>query len=147
MIITRQVKKKSYLNITGHETIESVQNEFNRAYPFLKIAFFKSPGLKGKGNQKANIYLENKKLSEIQEKNRQGYYDLCENITVADLETDMQLMFGLYVQVFRKSGSLWLETTVTDDWTLGQQNEEGRSLERYLKSDKENRESPGFFSI
>lgn len=35
--------------------------------------------------------------------------------------------FGLNVQVFRRSGELYLETTATDDWTLGQQNAEGKS--------------------
>jgi hypothetical protein len=34
----------------------------------------------------------------------------------------------MVVQVSRKSGTLWLETTMTDSWTLGQQNEHGREL-------------------
>jgi hypothetical protein len=32
--------------------------------------------------------------------------------------------------VFRKSGKTWLETSVTDDWTLKRQNEEGMELSR-----------------
>jgi hypothetical protein len=35
---------------------------------------------------------------------------------------------GLYVQVFRKSGKVWLETTATDNWSLYKQNEEGQEL-------------------
>jgi hypothetical protein len=32
------------------------------------------------------------------------------------------------VQVFRKSGKVWLETTVTDGWTLEEQNLQGEAL-------------------
>jgi hypothetical protein len=34
----------------------------------------------------------------------------------------------LSVQVFRKSGKSWLETTFTDGWTLKKQNQEGIDL-------------------
>jgi hypothetical protein len=32
------------------------------------------------------------------------------------------------VQVFRKSGNVWLETSATDAWSLKQQNQEGMDL-------------------
>ena len=36
--------------------------------------------------------------------------------------------FDLFIQVFRRSGNLWLETTATDNWSLHHQNEQGREL-------------------
>jgi hypothetical protein len=39
----------------------------------------------------------------------------------------MDAQFGLHVQVFRKSGSLYIETTNSDDWSIGQQNAEGKT--------------------
>jgi hypothetical protein len=33
-------------------------------------------------------------------------------------------------QVYRKSGKIWLETTVTDSWTLEEQNKQGESLSK-----------------
>jgi hypothetical protein len=47
---------------------------------------------------------------------------------VQDVEQLLWDAFGLSVQVFRKSGNLWLETTVTDQWSLAYQNEQGREL-------------------
>jgi hypothetical protein len=44
------------------------------------------------------------------------------------LEKVFQDNLGLYVQVFRKSGKVWLETTATDNWSLFKQNEEGQEL-------------------
>ena len=49
-------------------------------------------------------------------------------MTVGELENIFKDQFGANVQVSRKSGSLWLETTLTDKWTLLQQNEQGKEL-------------------
>jgi hypothetical protein len=40
---------------------------------------------------------------------------------VWQLEKQFEEGFGLHVQVFRKSGRTWLETSVTDDLTLVEQ--------------------------
>jgi hypothetical protein len=47
---------------------------------------------------------------------------------VVELECLFEDQFGLFVQVFRRSGNLWLETTVTDSWSLQKQNEQGKEL-------------------
>jgi hypothetical protein len=39
--------------------------------------------------------------------------------------------FGLCVQVFRKSGNHWIETSLTNSWTLEQQNREGFELSSF----------------
>ena len=49
-------------------------------------------------------------------------------MSVTELETMFRENFGLYVQVFRRSGKLWLETTATDSWTLTVQNDQGKEL-------------------
>ena len=47
---------------------------------------------------------------------------------VNELEKIFKDRFNLAVQVFRKSGNLWLETTMTDNWTLQQQNNHGGEI-------------------
>ena len=49
-------------------------------------------------------------------------------MTVTDFENALMDQFGLSAQVFRRSGNIWLETTITDYWTLKQQNEHGREI-------------------
>jgi hypothetical protein len=44
---------------------------------------------------------------------------------VSKVEMGFQESFGISVQVFRKSGKVWLETSATDCWTLEEQNEQG----------------------
>lgn len=50
------------------------------------------------------------------------------DMTIAELERLFRGAYGLSVKVFRKSGTAWLETSLTSDWTLAEQNDEGRSL-------------------
>jgi len=140
MIIARQMKRAPHLVVDDRQTIESIQNDFNRLYPFLKLGFFKTPGTKGKGNAKSNMYLSNEKLEFIQKVKKNGLYHLPVNTTVAEIERIFESDFGLYVQVFRKSGNVWLETSATDDWTLEQQNEEGKSLAQHYQIERESAE-------
>lgn len=126
------------LLIDSHQTITGVQKQFNSAFPFLKIEFFSQAPLPGIGNPKNKMIVFDMKLSEFQNINKRGKIDITARTTVSDLEKYFASEFGLYIQVFRKSGKIWLETTATDNWTLNQQNEEGRSLEQHLKTDREN---------
>lgn len=132
------MSKIAYLRIDDSQTIKSIQADFNRIYLFLKIEFFNEPHLKGAGNEKKKMYFsENIKLSSIQTKKKTGKISIEENKSVADLETEFQNLFGLYVQVFRKSGKVWIETSVTDKWPLNEQNEEGKRFSEKLKIEKE----------
>jgi hypothetical protein len=58
-------------------------------------------------------------------------------MTVQELERVFQDELGLYVQVFRKSGKVWLETTATDNWSLYKQNMEGQELSERRKNENE----------
>ncbi|MFO0322871.1 MAG: hypothetical protein ACK504_10635, partial [Bacteroidota bacterium] len=53
-----------------------------------------------------------------------------EEMLVSDLENQFAEKLKLYIQVFRKSGKSWLETTYTDSWSLKKQNQEGVDLSK-----------------
>jgi len=58
----------------------------------------------------------------------QGSLTVKETDKVSDLEKVLWDQFGLSAQVFRKSGNLWIETSLTDSWTLSRQNKEGKEM-------------------
>jgi hypothetical protein len=58
-----------------------------------------------------------------------GLY-LEQETPVWQLERLFEEEYGLHVQVFRKSGTVWLETTVSDDLTLEQQEARGKASDR-----------------
>ena len=39
------------------------------------------------------------------------------------LESEFEKL-GINIQLFRKSGNVWLQTTTTDHWSIAQQNKE-----------------------
>ena len=120
----------------GKQTIESVQKQFNVIYPFLKIEFFTKPHKKFEGSNKKDRYVMNEEINSIETKHTDLKIMLDHRTTVTKMEEAFEKQYGLYVQVFRKSGNVWLETSVTDNWTLDKQNAEGESLEEHFKIEK-----------
>ncbi len=74
-----------------------------------------------------------KTLGQCRVVHNKGMLTITPNMTVAELEQNFNDVYGLSVQVFRKSGNVWLETTATDDWTLKSQNEQGQELSDYYE--------------
>jgi len=53
---------------------------------------------------------------------------ISDSMKVGELEKKLQEQFGGMVQLFRKSGNLWMETRMTQNWTLGEQNDHGEDI-------------------
>lgn len=122
-----------YMMIDDKQTIAVLQNEFNECFPFLKIEFFRELCIKGSSNSKNKMIKTNEIFSRLQKTKQFGKIVFTKQTTVGELEKMFLGKFGICMQVFRKSGNVWLETTSTDDWTLEQQNEEGKSLAQHFK--------------
>lgn len=130
--------KANSLVINNSETIHHIQEKFNALFPYLKIEFFKEATIKGKGTAKNKMYMNDMALKDLQRLKKSGMLTLEPSMTVSTLEELFFQEFGLFTQVFRKSGNVWLETSATDNWTLQQQNDEGKSLQEDIKNEKEN---------
>ena len=117
------------ISIRADRPIGDVQHDFTQAYPFLKIDFYK---INGKAKYTTAEKLD--KLVSMRSCNilREGELVVSDVMTVLELERSFRENFGVYAQVSRKSGTLWLETTMTDNWTLKQQNDHGRELSEPL---------------
>lgn len=137
MIKNRKPNSKSPV-IMERDTIHEVQKKFNDRFHYLKIEFFREPTIKGKGTNRKKMYLNDVALKDLHRLKKSGQIKLENKLTVSELETLFFSEFGLYTQVFRKSGNIWLETSATNHWTLEQQNEEGKSLQEEIKNEREN---------
>ena len=115
------------LRITPNRLISDVQKDFNNAFPFLKIEFFQNRNLQPAFTFQ-QIVPHNKRIAEGQAPISDGDIEINSTMTVKDLEKIFKDQFSLAVQVFRRSGNLWLETTMTDGWTLGLQNQHGQEI-------------------
>jgi len=115
------------LHIGQESQIRNIQNEFNKVYPFLKIEFFKNSS-KEKPLQKSEKINAGEKVKLVACLNRSNKIDIGKQRTVAQLQEDFKELCGLNALVYRKSGNLWIEPSLTDDWTLEQQKREGEFI-------------------
>jgi hypothetical protein len=117
------------LQITHKRSINEVQQDFNIQYPFLKIEFYKANhSLQHSDASAKRQHLINTLPIKNAGLVKDGTIEIHDAMTVGQLEDIFRTEFGLSAQVSRKSGILWLETTMTDNWTLKQQNEHGKEL-------------------
>ena len=116
------------IQIAESRHISDLQYEFNQAFPYLKIEFFKKQHGVEKPSPAQRMFSQKSLVGDARVIKEEGSLEINEKMTVAELEQAFWNRFGLSVQVFRKSGNLWLETTMTDKWTLGQQNEHGKEI-------------------
>lgn len=124
------------LRLEGNMMVRQLQEVFTQAFPFLKIEFFKKgPGTLQQRHTLQNVIASEKKFNEIpQFRECADILEIGENMSVQELESLFDTCFGLAVQVFRKSGKLWLETTVTDTWSLKRQNDHGQEISAPFKN-------------
>ena len=116
----------TYLKVQKDRLIGELQEDFNTAFPFLKIEFYKKA--KGTAVSINNQHIHKSVCIGKAGVSDEGTLKVVDTMTVGELEHIFKDQFGAIVQVSRKSGSLWLETTMTDNWTLSQQNEHGKEL-------------------
>ena len=116
------------LHISHNCLISDIQKEFNKVFPFLKIEFFNKKSLASSNFSARQLIPQNQKIGDSQLAITGGDIEIDEEMKVNELENIFKNQFNLAVQVFRKSGNLWLETTMTDNWTLQQQNNHGREI-------------------
>lgn len=117
---------KIHIEKNSNLKISDIQMNFEKEFPFLRIEFFRKKHKSFEGSPKSDIIPGHTPLEKII--SRYGTLYINENMTVCQLEKSMEDVFGLHVQVFRKSGKNYLETSVTDSWTLKKQNDVGKEI-------------------
>ena len=107
---------------------EDLKNLFTLCYPYLKIEFFRKPSVINVLDKKGAAA-----VNRFESISGSALIDIDKNITVAHLENDFALL-GLKAEIFRRCGNVWVETSLTDSWTLHQQNLEGEEISREIFS-------------
>jgi hypothetical protein len=93
---------------------EEIKKLFSAYYPYLRIELYKLLGNDiGKKEARAILHFANLK--------QDGYINIGKLVTVSELEAQFAKL-GLRAEVFRRCGNVWVETSLTNNWTLEQQN-------------------------
>lgn len=127
------------LRLDNESRISGIRDDFHRKFPYLKLEFFYPAATAHERFSRKNLIMDgNTKLGEITELNKPGYVNISEYQSVARVEHCFNECFGLPVQVFRRSGNAWIETTHTDEWTLARQNRKGEEMSTAFSPEQEN---------
>ena len=118
------------ITINDEVRISDIQREFSKSYPFLKVEFFTVQHNKNQLSSLKNMIPNDRLIGSFRTRQYSGTIGIGDSKTVAELEQEFEKQFGLYAQIFRKSGSLWIETSLTDKWTLALQNSEGHEMSK-----------------
>ncbi|MBK8044316.1 MAG: hypothetical protein KBG02_04875 [Haliscomenobacter sp.] len=116
--------------INDQKTLREIQRAFNQLFNALKIEFFTGHHEAGQGSPMATRLDGEQPIGRVRTTHTEGDFRVHENMTVREFEQAFYDTYGLNVQVFRRSGNIWIQTTATDSWTLAEQNRKGSSSER-----------------
>jgi hypothetical protein len=94
------------IRIEAGEPFEEIKKIFCERFPYLKIECL------------CNDDLAQKKLNSC----TGCAISITKDTTVADLVKQFKSLLAMPVKVLRKADSLWIETSLTDGWTLEKQN-------------------------
>lgn len=105
-------------------TLKSIKDQFNSKFPHLKIEFFESKHNKGEATSKEFMYDDAFRIKDIRKEGAMIPVSIHGNLKTSTLEKLFEEELGVFIQVYKKSNGVWIQTTATDDWTLSQQEKE-----------------------
>ncbi len=124
MIIGISGLEKMSMTVNPNTTVNELMCQFAEHFPFLRLALYEGVGNKKRAATENDFALKNGTSSvEV----------IFESTTkVRDFIDYLEKLLGWKVQILRSSGKLYIETSVTDQWTLDRQNQEGAELSSNL---------------
>ena len=123
--------------IDNSKKIKDLQMEFHRVFPHLKLEFYEGSHREGEASPARQQLDKERLIDEVRSVHSEGNLHIREEMSVSELERLFLEKFGLNAQVFRRSGTLWLQTSATDNWTLAEQNRKGGHSEQLAREKRE----------
>ena len=131
------------IELSTEQSLADLQQIFHEQFPNLRLEFYRQ----------AHEVKEGSPASErVEPQTKLGLFSaeafklsLAAQQKTKTFEQGLEDILGLGIQVFRRSGITWLQTTRTDEWTLGQQNQFAETQESQLEKAKtQNPEDLGY---
>jgi hypothetical protein len=125
------------ININQETSIGEIKSQFQSHFKSVRIEFYHHAHEKGKGSSKDDQIQDHVKLNELVKTPSHIHMEFDKTIKISDLEKIFDQDCGLHIQVFRKYGDSWLQTTLSDHWTLQMAEIAAKELET-IKNEKPN---------
>ena len=115
------------MKIHQNSTFQNILDQFSILFPYLKLEIYGKSHKDEEGSKSEDQLSHLTLLSEINPSLSEKEFNLDHEMSVSDFEKMIENELSLHVQVFRKSNSIWLQTTATDHWSLKKQNKKGQN--------------------
>jgi len=112
------------MTVNPNTTVNELMCQFDEHFPFLRLALSDGNDSKKRVANETDFALKNRKNSV------EVIFE--SSIKVRDFIDELEKSLGWKVQILRSSGKLYIETSVTDQWTLDRQNQEEAELSSNL---------------
>ena len=125
------------IEINPQTTFHYIQKIFSKEFPFLKLEFFTKAHTKKQASHKKDMIIHSDyKVGSFSSMAMDKVIVIHPNMLVAELEKLFEDKLHLHVQVFSKSGKVWLETIQNDTLSLQRLND--LSKERNIEIEEKN---------
>ena len=108
--------------INNNRKIFAIQDEFSKMFPNLEINFHAKPNQHGGAPSKKLVRHSSKTLQECRVISKDGTIDILPSMNVSDLKENFRDVYGLSVEIFRKSENDTEESPVDTKLTLEESN-------------------------
>lgn len=114
-----------YFEINDNTTFKEIQEAFSNFYPYLQVEFYTRGHKKYEESLDIDLVYPGKTIGDVKKTHVSGVLEISPLETVAQVEQELQMRFGLSAQVFWNDNDVWRVTTGMDDLTLKELNELG----------------------
>jgi len=112
---------KAHVN---RQFIKEVEKVFSTRYPYLKMEVSKEGVRWLTGVEEVDAEKWRRQAEDILDTE----VGLADGMTVGELEGRLRDLLGVPVVILRRSGNFWIETSMTRNWNLREQNDHGQEL-------------------
>jgi hypothetical protein len=116
--------------INDKRKIAGVQEEFNNAFPFLRLEFYAKPHTKN-GAPAEEFVENNRTLNECRNNPEEGEITVSEYMTASELKERFMDVYGLGIEVLRKTGDAWLLINSAAKQSLAEENRDGEKSSKH----------------
>ena len=114
------------IEINPNKKLKDINSAFNKAYPFLKLEFFSKSHKWQESSSVLQLLQQDLTVSEVTHSLLcSGFIEIHYWQKTGIIEMKFLQQFNLSVQVYRKNGENWVQTSGTDELTLEEQNKAG----------------------
>lgn len=121
--------QKFKLELSGQGLVRDIQQDFNQHYPYLKLDFYRKRPVES--SEFIMERLPQTAQLRVAGVRKTGDVEVSDDMSVSELEHVFLDQFNVLVQVSRRSGTIWLETTMTNNWSLQKQNDYGKEISQH----------------